>query len=75
MNNRGGTGNWNRAGRRSGGQRTERIVVGTSESAPTDQTVLGPMCVLGRHDGCAGNCCCKCHGAIREALSAAGVGT
>ena len=54
-----GSGNWNRAGRRSGGDMPMRI---EGAKPGVSGPVLGPCCVLGRHEICEG-CDCKCHAA------------
>ncbi len=60
-----GRGNWNRAGRRSGGDRPIILRGGK----PLDgAAVLGPCCVLGKHDICEG-CDCKCHDDSAQATS------
>jgi hypothetical protein len=59
VSDRGGTGNWNRAGRRSGGDRPKLIRGGAP--AP-DALVIGPCCALGHHKICEG-CYCRCHSA------------
>lgn len=60
------SGHWNRAGRRSGGDRAARIPVALSGRVVAGQAVLGPCCLLGRHDLCRGECVCKCHGRPTE---------
>lgn len=60
-------GPWNRAGRRSGGQRAARIFVPMVSSLLPDEPTIGPFCAAGQHDKCSGEqCICLCHDTHQE---------
>ena len=60
------SGAWNRAGRRSGGERTTALLGARLQTG--DEYILGPLCALGEHALCTqvkekhpSRCDCKCH--------------
>ena len=58
-------GHWNRAGRRSGGNRPEKLRVGINTMV-SGQAVLGPLCLMGKHELCERDCVCEHHAAARD---------
>lgn len=65
MSERGGSGHYNRAGRRSGGQRPINLRVGINMMV-AGRAVLGPLCLMGKHELCERDCVCECHGAASD---------
>lgn len=64
MSKRDGQGYWNRAARRSGGERSFRILVGTRAGIDTmvaGIATVGPFCTGSHHELCSGPCDCECH--------------